>query len=265
MRAFPISRRISPRSPRAATPAQPTRSRWDRPSRYATLAVAAAIACSAGVAFAPDAGAAAPAPVQPENAAARAGILESVAAQPDPTVIPEDFVATAGYRPVVENGMLVNPNGDCSSPVPLPAEFDPACKSHDLGYDLIRYAAAHGQPLGPWARQVADAGLERRMHAACESRDNAVSRARCQFMASVATTAVDLNSIRQDYGNPIYEPFFEHSGNLPSPATLALSGIGLTVGLAIGATILVRCTRSHREITLPATGFAPSADAAVAL
>ncbi|MGW4245764.1 hypothetical protein [Nocardia sp. NPDC004722] len=217
--------------------------------RAAALAAAATVACSAGIAFAPSASAASAEPAVPENAAARVAILESVAAHPDPTLIPEDFVAFAGYRPVVAGGMLINPKGDCSSPVPLPAEFDLACDAHDLGYDLLRYAASTGQPLGPWARQTADAGLERRMHAACDTRANPLSRSECHVMAGIAATAVDLNSLRQHYGSPIYEPFFEPDGTLPSPATLSLAGIGLAVGLAIGTTVLMRRHRSRRTAT----------------
>ncbi|AYF73945.1 hypothetical protein D7D52_08785 [Nocardia yunnanensis] len=244
MRAFPDSRRIPPRSTDSATASgTPRGSRWPGLRRAAALTAAATITCSVGVAFAPSAGATITAPADPENAAARTAILESVALQPNPALVPDDFTAAAGYRPVVEGGMLINPQGDCSSPVPLPAEFDLACKSHDLGYDLLRYAAAHGQPLGPWARQAVDAALERRMHTACDTRTGTLSRSECQIMASVAATAVDLNSIRQDYGNPIYEPFFEHTGSGPSPATLTLSGIGLAVGLAVAATVLLRRTR----------------------
>ncbi|WP_051179141.1 hypothetical protein [Nocardia concava] len=271
MRAFPISRRISPRSTRpapattdaaraprtaAAHSSEDSGARWNGLRRAAALTAAATVACSVGVAFAPSAGAAISAPIAPENAAARAGIAEAVATQPDPTVIPEDFVTTAGYRPVIESGILVNPQGDCSSPIPLPAEFDLACKSHDLGYDLLRYAAAHGQPLGPWARQAVDATLEQRMDAACETRTSAVSRAQCRVMADVATTAVDLNSIRQDYGSPITEPFFERTGSLPSPATLTLAGIGLAAGMAVATTTMVRRTRTRRPI--PASASAPS-------
>lgn len=208
--------------------------------RYSALAGAATVACTVGVAFAPAAGAAITAPGAPENAAARTGILESIAAQPDPAAIPEDFVTDAGYRPVIEAGILVNPQGDCSSPIPLPAAFDLACKSHDLGYDLLRYAAAHGQPLGPWARQSVDAALDRRMHAACDARGNPVSRTRCQTLATVAATAVDLNSLRQDYGDPVYEPFFEHQGNGLSPATLLLAGLGLAAVSATTATVVTR-------------------------
>ncbi|MGW4357109.1 hypothetical protein ACWELJ_34035 [Nocardia sp. NPDC004582] len=184
-------------------------------------------------------------PAAPESSAARVGIMESIAAQPDPASVPGDFAASAGYRPVVEAGMLINPEGDCSSPIPLPAEFDLACKSHDLGYDLLRYAAAHGQPLGPWARQSVDAALEQRMHTACAAREDAMSRTRCQVMASIAATAVDLNSIRQHYGSPVYEPFFEHTGAGLAPAAMVAAGVGIA-GLASAATVLARRTRSRR-------------------
>ncbi|MTE13078.1 hypothetical protein [Nocardia aurantiaca] len=261
MRAFPISRRISPRSTHSPTRADRARARLHR---YGGLVAAATVICSVGVASAPAAGAALSVAGTPENLAARTGILESVAAHPDPAAIPADFVSISGYRPVVEAGLLINPNGDCSSPVPLPTEFDLACKSHDLGYDLLRYAAAHGRPLGPWARQTVDAALERRMHAACDARVNPVSRAQCQVMASVATTAVDLNSLRQDYGNPIYEPFFEHAGDSPSPIALALSGIGLAVGSACVSTVLVRRNRARR-ITSALAGKSFDDGSAVAL
>ncbi|MGW3538952.1 hypothetical protein ACWDNI_00150 [Nocardia niigatensis] len=255
MRALPNSRRTSPRSTRPAT------TRDDQPGsplgslrRFGVLAAAATITCAAAVAFAPGAGASI-SPAMPESDTAHTGILQAVSAHPDPTLIPDDFVTAAGYRPVIEAGMLIDPNGDCSSPVPLPAEFESACKSHDLGYDLLRYAAAHGRPLGPWARQTVDAALEHRMHAACDTRESPVSRAQCQVMATVATTAVDLNSIRQDYGTPVYEPFFEHSGDAPSPATLTLAGLGLAAGLAGAATVLARRTRR----TAPAFGFGEAA------
>ncbi|MFJ4650492.1 hypothetical protein ACIP5Y_04355 [Nocardia sp. NPDC088792] len=216
--------------------------------RAGTLTAAAAVLFAAAAVFTPIPASAATAPV-PENAAARASILQSVATQPDPSVIPADFAAEEGYQPVVRDGMLINPNGDCSSPVPLPSEFDLACKAHDLGYDLLRYASSHGQPLGPWARQTADAGLERRMHAACADRTDAVSYAQCQVMAGIATTAVDLNSIRQGYGVPIYESFFEPEHGHPSEARM-LCGAGalavLTAGLATAARVILRNRRTTR-------------------
>lgn len=120
--------------------------------------------------------------------------------------IPDGFEAAAGYRPVAVDSMLVNPNGDCSSPVPLPAEFDTACRAHDLGYDLLRYADAAGSRLGPWARRSLDAQLDRRMHEACSTRTDETARRSCLVMANVATTAVTSNSWRQGYVAPRPEP-----------------------------------------------------------
>lgn len=121
--------------------------------------------------------------------------------------IPSDFQVVTGYRPEMVDGLPAAPHGSCSSPVPLPVEFEPACKAHDLGYDLLRYAEHHGGPLGPWARQVLDRTLADRMRVACAHRPDPLSRARCVAMAEVATVAVDLNSRRQGYGLPVVERF----------------------------------------------------------
>lgn len=123
------------------------------------------------------------------------------------TAVPTDFADFAGYAPTAVDGYLANPRGDCSSPVPLPREFDSACKAHDLGYDLLRYAHAHGTELGPWARQALDGQLDRRMHAACEDRTSFLSRGYCFAMADVAVTAVNGNSWRQGYLTPVTESF----------------------------------------------------------
>ncbi|WP_245663455.1 hypothetical protein [Nocardia inohanensis] len=204
---------------------------------------------SVAVVFAPSATAATAAPVLPESAGARLAVLESTVGQQDPALIPADFATDAGYRPVVSNGLLVNPAGDCSSPVPLPAEFDLACKAHDLGYDLLRYAGEHGEPLGPWARQSLDAALEQRMHAACEARTDSLARTRCQVMASIATAAVDLNSIRQDYGVPVHETLFAAAPGASSPLIriLQITGIGfLLAGITSAVTVVTRRRRARR-------------------
>ncbi|WP_305092040.1 hypothetical protein [Prescottella sp. R16] len=136
---------------------------------------------------------------------------------PDPSAVPADFADRFGYRPRVVDGMVVNPNGACSSPVPLPAEFDIACMAHDYGYDLLRYAHATGTDLGPWARTALDEQLDRRMHDACEARDTA--RASCFAMANTATVAVAINSQRQGYGAPIDEPWIRY-GLVAGPVLL---------------------------------------------
>lgn len=150
---------------------------------------------------APAADAAGPTP-RPAAAAVRALTTPGTVA-----AIPADFRAVAGYTPARVDGMLVAPHGSCSSPVPLPAEFDTACKAHDLGYDLLRYADRTGAPLGPWARQELDRALAERMHTACAQRPQPLPRARCAVLAEAAEIAVDLNSMRQDYGVPVVEDF----------------------------------------------------------
>lgn len=121
--------------------------------------------------------------------------------------VPDDFRAVAGYRPVLLEGLLIAPHGSCSSPVPLPAEFETACKAHDFGYDLLRYADRTGSPLGPWARRELDSALAGRMRTACARRVASLPRLRCGVMAEVAAVAVDLNSRRQHYGVPVVEHF----------------------------------------------------------
>ncbi|MQY23286.1 hypothetical protein [Nocardia macrotermitis] len=173
-----------------------------------------------------------------ENSAARVAVAGLVGPHPDEVVLPEDFAAERGYRPVKSGGLLVDPGGGCSSPVRLPIEFRTACQAHDLGYDLLRYADDHGQPLGPWARQAIDGALENRMQAACADR-HGLRRAQCRTMATVAATAVDLNSRRQNYAPPRPEYLFghrlsgEHFGHqfltIAAPAALILSALALLV------------------------------------
>ena len=136
--------------------------------------------------------------------------------------VPHDFAAVIGYRPAVVDGMLVAPDGACSSPIPLPAEFDTACKAHDFGYDLLRYAHLGGGDLGPWARTEIDAQLDRRLHDACDARIR--DRAQCFVMADTAATAVGWNSRRQGYGAPVDEPWIRYTLG----GALAVSGVLLT-------------------------------------
>lgn len=113
--------------------------------------------------------------------------------------LPGGFTATMGYTPVVEqmaDGRYpANPTGSCSSPVPLPRRFESLCRTHDLGYDLLRYAQRTGHPLGGWARTELDEMLIRRMVASCG--DEA-----CVTSARVAQVALALNTWRQYDGPP---------------------------------------------------------------
>lgn len=143
-------------------------------------------------------------------AAEAVAALLSARAQEAAAALPDDFAEDAGYRPRVESSMLVDPDGGCSSPAPLPTRFGTACKAHDLGYDLLRYASDRNRPLAPWARRGLDAQLTARLHASCRG------ETACDAAATVAARAVDANSWRQDYSVPADE----------APALYALGGSG---------------------------------------
>ena len=141
--------------------------------------------------------------------------------------VPAGF-ALAYYEPTVEDGMLVDPDGDCSSPVPLPSEFATACKAHDLGYDLLRFGAVAGTEPTENARRALDSRLGADMHEKCKSRPALVSRTECHIMAAIASNAVTFNSFRQNYGIPDPEPA------LPF---LIAGGVGAGVLTAAASTI----------------------------
>lgn len=167
--------------------------------------------------------------------------------------IPRGFADYSGYNPVLRQGVLVAPDGDCSSPVELPPEFDTACMAHDLGYDLLRYADSVGAPLGAWARQELDRSLGVRLHQACDAHTEPMVRTRCETLASVAATAVELNSRRQHYGVPVVETFTQAATQAATehptqPWLLRLLALGsaAVVGLVLGV------RRLHRRVRRPA-------------
>ncbi|MQY29605.1 hypothetical protein [Nocardia aurantia] len=200
-----------------------------------TMLTTTAVAAPVGAATVPSGGAAVP-----ENPSARVAVLNLTGAQPDSATLPDDFAVSAGYVPGIRDGLLVDPSGDCSSPVPLPADFTVACQAHDLGYDLLRYAYDHGEPLGPWARQAVDAGFGRHLHTICAGRADTVSRLGCDLVATTADTAVDLNSRRQNYATPLPENLFGHqlSGNSSGTELLRLMGLAFALGALAGGLTL---------------------------
>lgn len=219
-----------------------------RAARYAAI-TATGFAAAVSLLSAPAADAAGPV-ARPTAAASVVRAL--TASGPGPTAeIPADFRAFAGYTPALVDGTLVAPHGSCSSPVPLPAEFESACKAHDLGYDLLRYAGSTGAPLGPWARQELDRSLAERMHATCVQRPEPLPRVRCTAMAEVAATAVDLNSMRQDYGIPVAEDF-PLAGTvtawLPRICALLLAALVLMMLRRPGAVPLLPRARTDRRL-----------------
>ena len=171
--------------------------------RFVGSVVMAVLTATITLAFAPPMHAsAAVTDPRAENAVARAAVADLIGQHPWAVALPKDFAEGAGYEPVVENRLLVDPLGDCSSPIQLPAEFKTACRAHDLGYDVLRYAERRHAPLGPWGRQAIDAVFQERIHAACQVRSDTMSETGCEVMATIATTGVDLNSRRQNYATP---------------------------------------------------------------
>jgi hypothetical protein len=147
--------------------------------------------------------------------------------------IPAAFVRELGYRPRVERAdgraELVNPHGGCSSPFGATTyDFDLACKHHDLGYDVLRFATREGHPLGQWARDAVDARFADDLYRRCDQ-VAAASRIRgagCRLSAAAYVAAVDLNSWRQGWGTPIVE----------RPAPWVAGGVmGLAVLVTVGS------------------------------
>jgi len=118
----------------------------------------------------------------------------------------EGLASRLGYVPAVESGAWVDPDGICSTPIPVgPADFDGPCRSHDLGYDTLRLAASDDMGLGAWARL----GLDARLYADLLEICNDVG---CRAKATLYFGAVTANSIRQGYRSPTAEPVLPWAG-----------------------------------------------------
>ncbi len=159
---------------------------------FATLVLGTAAAASAS--------ANAPTTIGPVTNPSERTIAALVGDHPDRALdaLPADFTKVMGYRPVLEDGRPVNPAGDCSSPIPLPERFEPLCRSHDFGYDLLRYGDRTGRPAARWARRALDSTLVEAMHDSCT---NPV----CDAAAGMAGAGLDANSWRQDWAAPTPE------------------------------------------------------------
>ena len=118
----------------------------------------------------------------------------------DASRLPAGFAAVMGYRPVVRRHQLTRADGGCSSPFGgTPYHFTAACRQHDLGYDLLRYANRTGAPLGPWARKAVDARFAEQTQGRCHQLG-------CWVVGGFYTGMVRFNSWRQGYGPPVFEP-----------------------------------------------------------
>lgn len=117
---------------------------------------------------------------------------------------PADFVAVMGYRPVWSGENWLAPHGACSAPTGSTRYgFGAACRAHDLGYDLLRYAARTGTPLGPWAREAIDDAFGRALDARCRLLGDSIG---CRSAAATYHVVVEANSWRQDWRDPEPEP-----------------------------------------------------------
>lgn len=137
-----------------------------------------------------------------------------------PDAIPGDFADVMGYQPVLitdESGITrwVKPTGTCSSPFEVWKLFEAACQTHDLGYDVLRYAAATSGQLGPWARRAIDDRFADDMRVRCARSGNT----NCDVLAATADAVVRVNSWRQGYSVPASED--------GTPYAIALSVIAM--------------------------------------
>ena len=138
-----------------------------------------------------------------------------VAGQSGNAFVSPEVVQDIGYRPGVEEGRATNITGDCSSPVSLPGSFDAACRTHDLGYDLLRAADERGEDIPVDLRSRMDRQMREQMVASCpEARQVSeggtglsAERLRCQTAAHIAWAGVAVNTIRQGNGAPVEEPW----------------------------------------------------------
>ncbi|EWC63805.1 hypothetical protein UO65_0894 [Actinokineospora spheciospongiae] len=127
--------------------------------------------------------------------------------------LPADFTAEVGVVPdrlPAPDGTTrsVHVDGGCSTPWgddDTRWDFSVGCKAHDLGYDLLRYAAAKGQPLPPDARRDLDARLSADMHRQCELNPRG-SGGTCRVVASLYSAGLVANSWHQRWGPPVSEP-----------------------------------------------------------
>src|SRR4051794_9583936 len=183
-----------------------------------------------------------------DDPGAAAAIRALTGATDDATArdLPSDFAQVMGYSPRLQRvggrDVLLRADGGCSSPLgPTSYDFTPACRQHDLGYDLLRYAARTGHPLGGWARHAVDRAFGEHLHARC-------STVACHATADLYAGAVDLNSVRQLYRVPAVETPLHWLGSLVA---------GLVVVLLLGG------RRTRRPAAVSASRGSRSSSSAV--
>ncbi|WP_454780191.1 phospholipase A2 [Lentzea kristufekii] len=125
--------------------------------------------------------------------------------------LPSDFARETGRDPktiTAPDGTLrvVDAGGGCSGPAgDTQWDFSAACRAHDLGYDLLRYADHKGEPLGPQARKALDDRLTTDLHAQCRLNPRGAEQS-CHAVAETYAMGLKFNSWRQRWGAPGHEP-----------------------------------------------------------
>jgi hypothetical protein len=179
--------------------------------RFVVVAVAVFVC---GVIASRPAGAADERPLTGDVAAAARAVQAMAAPRVDRdprSVFPPDFTAVVAHHPVLViapdgTQRAIQPDGECSGPAgDTEWDFGLACRAHDLGYDLLRYAEQKGQPLGPEARRMIDARLDSDMHAQCDANPRG-SGSECHAVAQLYAGGLKFNSWRQRWGPPGHEP-----------------------------------------------------------
>jgi hypothetical protein len=141
-------------------------------------------------------------------AAAVTALVTAPAGQDPLAAVPADFPSLMGYTPVpmrMVDGTfrLAKPTGACSAPGGgTPFGFDQACKVHDYGYDLLRYAHATHQHLTAEARRQLDAMFAHDLHARCQATRHGLAGTGCNLVVELFTAGVAFNSWRQHHSNP---------------------------------------------------------------
>lgn len=174
---------------------------------------------------------AAPAPAATTSDRAATAAVEELA-RTGTAAAPGDFARVMGYTPAVAKladgrERSINPDGYCSVPGEgRPFAFDTACRAHDYGYDLLRYAQRRGEPLAENARASIDARLVADLQSQCDRTTTGSQYAACTATTEVFAAGVEFNSWRQMYAPPI------DSSGIPRTSGLAL--LVIIAGLVAG-------------------------------
>lgn len=149
----------------------------------------------------------------------------------DASAVPSDFAQVMGYTPVLSyladgTSRLINPDGSCSVPGEgKPFDFSVACKAHDYGYDLLRYAGRKNISLPGTTRDEMDARLASDMHIQCAAESQGAT---CDATVAIFQAGVAFNSWRQLSGPPI-----DQSGLTRTAGLVLLGGLGAVSALRL--------------------------------